>query len=615
MKRIIFLIVTFLAWTLLGVLSKIPFLLCHYDMMGFESVWSAIVDSILVMTHGIRLDMAIAGYISMVVGVLMIVHVWYAGKMWQWVYKGLMLVVSLLASLAYVSNIGLFGYWGFPLDDTALLYLRTSPADALASMTTSQIIFLPLLIALLTALIYYGAMEIKRKVIRSIAPYENLKSKIIQSVTLLCLSALLILPVRGGVGTGTNHTGSVYFTSNMRLNHAAVNPIFSFVEALNHKEDIAHRYRFMTDEEAQHLFADMQCVGLRQDTLRVKPGTNVVLVVLESFSKYIMDEKDHVKGVVPNLEKMCREGLYFSNIYANSTRTDRALVSILSGLPAQPSMSIMDMPNKSTRLPSIARTLGRNGYSTTYYYGGDANYSNMNSYILGTGFNTMVSDNDFPREQLTGKWGAADEFVYDRVLKDLKSDTGKTPFFKAIMTSSSHEPFDVPNYKKLSSESLNAFSYADYHLGRFIDEFRKLPSWKTTLVVIVPDHLGAYPEVVDNYGVWRYELPMVMIGGALPMRGSVSTIGSQVDIAATVFGLLGFDHSEFTFSKDLLDVNAPHFAFFSFPDAMGMVTDSTQVIYDNTSKSVSLSQGTNPTLTLNKSKAYLQMLYKSIDER
>lgn len=425
---------------------------------------------------------------------------------------------------------------------------------------------------------------------------------------MLVLTALLIIPIRGGVDTGTNHTGSVYFSTDILLNHAAVNPIFSFVEAVNHQEDIATRYRFMDDKEAERIFRNMVHASLRPDA--EKHDYNVVLICMEGFSKYIMSEAGHVKGVTPSLDRYSKEGLYFSRFYANSFRTDRALVAVLSGLPAQPTMSVMDMPRISTSLPSIAGSLGKNGYDTHFYYGGDANYSNMKSYLIGTGYQHVTHQFDFEKKLQTGKWGVADGPVYDRMLADIKTFEKSKRFFKTMMTGSSHEPFDVPDYHKLKQPALNAFSYADYHLGRFIEGLKKLPQWNNTLVVIVPDHLGCWPEKIDNYKLWRYEIPLIMLGGMISEPRKVETIGSQIDMSATILAILGLPHDEFTYSKDLLDEDAPHFAFFTFPDAMGLIDSTGYAIIDNTQKTVAASSADKSVdERTKKSKAYLQKLY------
>ena len=593
---------TFLLWIVVGVITKVLFCLIYLGEYG-------IADWMKVMWHGVRLDVSIAGYLTMVVGLLLIVRIWWRGKGMKWIWHVWSGIAALVCSLGYVSNLVLYGYWRFPLDNTPLLYIKTSPSDAVASMTTVQMILVPIVIIGVATLLFLPQWWIWRSLEKQTTTRrESLGKRISTTIVLLVLTALLIIPIRGGVDTGTNHTGSVYFSTDILLNHAAVNPIFSFVEAVNHQEDIATRYRFMDDKEAERIFRNMVHASLRPDA--EKHDYNVVLICMEGFSKYIMSEAGHVKGVTPSLDRYSKEGLYFSRFYANSFRTDRALVAVLSGLPAQPTMSVMDMPRISTSLPSIAGSLGKNGYDTHFYYGGDANYSNMKSYLIGTGYQHVTHQFDFEKKLQTGKWGVADGPVYDRMLADIKTFEKSKRFFKTMMTGSSHEPFDVPDYHKLKQPALNAFSYADYHLGRFIEGLKKLPQWNNTLVVIVPDHLGCWPEKIDNYKLWRYEIPLIMLGGMISEPRKVETIGSQIDMSATILAILGLPHDEFTYSKDLLDEDAPHFAFFTFPDAMGLIDSTGYAIIDNTQKTVAASSADKSVdERTKKSKAYLQKLY------
>lgn len=599
----------FVKWTIIGLLSKVLFLLIYNNRLE-DTEYS---DWLLILWHGLRLDLAVAAYLTVIPGIIMIFFLWYSNKTMRWLWDTWTGIASVLCSVACVSNIALYFYWGFPLDCTPLLYLTTSPGLAFASMAVWQMTVIPLCIVAAATVIF---MCFSREEMNLEASINNDKKKrIIETIVMaLCIIALII-PMRGGFATGTNHTGSVYFSKNIRHNHIAVNPIFSFMESLLHKEEIANRYRFMDDKEATAIFKKMTYTRLRPDA--VKHNYNVVLICLESFSKYIMDEGGHVKGVTPNLDRFTNEGLYFTNIYASSFRTDRGLVSVLSGLPAQPTMSVMDIPRISTSLPSLANSLGKSGYATHFYYGGDTNFSNMRSYLIGSGFMDVTSQRDFPMSEAAGKWGVADGPVFDRMMGDIQREmyNGSKPFFKAFMTSSSHEPFDVPNYEKLDSPELNAFSYTDHCLGEFIEVLSKMPCWKNTLVVIVPDHLGAYPLQIDNYQPWRYEIPLIIMGGAVKQPQRINTVGSQTDICATVLAMLGREHKEFTYSKDLLDNNAPHFAFFSFPDAMGMADADNYMYYDNTSKKVIVEQGKNPSALLPNAKAYLQKLYDDLGKK
>ena len=603
-NRYVLFTVIFVLWTLVGMAGKIVFMLFYAGLLDGTSA----ADWLSVLWHGLRLDIAIAGYLTMLPALLLIVTLWHNSRIVTGVWKGYMAVAAALTAVAYIVNIGLYGYWGFPLDSTPLLYLRTSPADAMASMTFWQMAGGAAAIIITAVLIYLFFVKTVR--LKPLRPAAG-AARWLHSLMILVLTALLIIPIRGGLSTGTNHTGSVYFSSNMRLNHAAVNPIFCFVESATHQENIGEQYRFMDDAEAVRLTESMKHTALRTDSaavaIQTDGRTSVMYVILEGFSRYIMSDAGNVKGVTPCLDAIADSAVYFTNFYANSFRTDRALPALLSALPSQPTMSIMDQPAKSNRLPSMAATMRKNGYKTTFFYGGDADYSNMRSYLMATGFSTVVAEENFDRKLRTGKWGVADGPLFQRVIEETAAADG--PFFSVVLTGSSHEPFDVPGHSALKEPELNAFHYADSCLGRFISSLKQSKVWENTLVVIVPDHLGAYPKNIDNYQFWRYRLPLVFTGGVVKQPQRVSTIGCQTDIPATVLALLGYDHSDMPFSRDMFDPHAPHFAFFTLDDGMGLVTDSAAMIHDNHAGKIVTSEGTAADALLPHAKAYLQKVY------
>lgn len=339
---------------------------------------------------------------------------------------------------------------------------------------------------------------------------------------------------------------------------------------------------------------------------------NILFVVMESFSSKLMASLGGERNVAVNLDRLSVEGLLFRHFYATSFRTDRGLVSILSGFPSQPTTSIMKMPKVSQSLPSIAASFRKVGYTADYYYGGDADFTNMRSYLKGTGFETIVCDEDFPVSDRLSKWGAPDHLLFEKVLSNLRQNKHQKPWLKVVQTLSSHEPFDVP-YHRLDDKILNAFAYTDSCVGHFVDELKKLPLWKNTLVVLVPDHLGCYPQDIDNLSVERYQIPLIFLGGALKGPGTVDIHGSQTDIAATLLGQMGIAHHEFTYSKDMFNPSSPHFAFFTFPDAFGLVDEDNQVVFNNESKKVVLDRGKRPGKNLKRGKAYLQKIYDTID--
>jgi phosphoglycerol transferase MdoB-like AlkP superfamily enzyme len=256
-------------------------------------------------------------------------------------------------------------------------------------------------------------------------------------------------------------------------------------------------------------------------------------------------------GIAVRMNNFCNEGVLFTNFYANSFRTDRGLISIFSGYPAQPTTSIMKYPKKSQTLPSIPKTLKTAGYDLEYYYGGDVDFTNMRAYLIAQGIDKMVVDKDFPAKDRTTKWGAHDHIVFQRLAKDLKKEQ-KEPFMKIFQTLSSHEPFDVPFHKN-SDPYLNSVQYTDSCLGAFVDEFRKTKYWENTILVLVPDHAMHYPKNILLSSVGKVSNTFADYWRRYKIADEDKYLCSQIDIAATLLYQLGLPHQDFTFSKNILN--------------------------------------------------------------
>ncbi|MDE7150351.1 MAG: sulfatase-like hydrolase/transferase, partial [Bacteroidales bacterium] len=170
-------------------------------------------------------------------------------------------------------------------------------------------------------------------------------------------------------------------------------------------------------------------------------------------------------------------------------------------------------------------------------------------------------------------------------------------------------------FRRFANPRLNAFAYTDSCLGDFMRRFRRMPQWAHTLVVLVPDHLGAYPENIGNLDVERYHVPLILTGGLIRVPRRLDIYGSQQDIAATLLAQLGLPHNEFTFSKDMLNPASPHFAFFTCSDAFGFVDAGNRLVYDCPSGRAVVDEGPAPGTNLPRGQAYLQSLYDDLAGR
>ena len=632
MKQIIWFVKTYATFVVLFVLQK-PLFLFLEKGSATQPVDNIFTELPAVIWHGLPLDLSMAGYLSVIPGLLSIAVVWLKRDLVKPIMNIYFIIASLFITCSFLLNASLYPYWKYPLDSTPLFYFFTSPADAIASVSIWQVILSIVILIVLTIGVWFTLRmrgEKRQQYSRYAYGYGGLGSgkrnrfddfdrhRGRTSIILLLLTGLLFLPIRGGITVSTMNTGQAYYSQNAYLNHSAVNPLFSLLESITHQEDFASQYRFMKDKEADKIFVTMTSTSdentyplLNEATF--KKGTpDILIVIMESFASDIMPSMGSYKDVAVCLDSIAQQSILFTRFYANSFRTDRGMVSILSGYPAQPTTSIMRYPRKTSQLPSIARNLAKyKNYKTTYYYGGDADFCNMRSYLVSQGYQHIISDANFPIEDKLSKWGVPDHIVAARMMEDIKAQQNeKRPMLRILQTSSSHEPFEVP-YHRLKDKRLNAFAYTDSVMGAIVREYRKLPRWKNTLIVFVPDHVGGYKENLNDHDRSRYQIPLILAGGAISRPMKVGIIGSQHDIAATLLGQLGVEHREFTFSKNMMSDATPKFAFFAVNDAFGVVSEENSLIYDNRAKRIVYDKGEKG-FNLKRGQAYLQKLYDDL---
>lgn len=606
-NKVIQFLKTYLLFVVIFLVQKPVFMLYYHHLYKGASV----ADYLQVMWSGLKLDASIAGYLTALPGLILIASLWINPVVIKYVQKFYYGVISVLLSIILVSDLVLYQYWGFRLDSTPLFYLK-SPASAFASAEWWMIVsgFLAIVIVAFLLFFIFNRVLIRSKKKEKL-PYNVLPT----ALCLLIMTGLLFIPIRGGFTVSTMNVGKVYFSSDMALNHAAINPAFSLMESLTREQDFSKQYRFMEPEVAKTKFAKLQDKPVTDSipSLFTVERPNVIIVVLESFMSKDMVTLGGFPGVASRMDSLANEGILFTNFYANSFRTDRGLVSIFSAYPGQPTTSIMKYPRKTQTLPSIPKSLKEAGYNLQYYYGGDADFTNMRSYLMACGIDNIISDKDFPVSERLSKWGALDHVVFKRLATDLKGEQ-KEPFFKALQTSSSHEPFDVP-YHKHKDLYLNSVAYTDSCLGAFIDEFKQTEYWKNSVVIMVPDHAAAYPAGIDNHSIERYQIPMLIAGGALRQPMKVDAYASQIDIAATLLSQLNLPHEEFMFSKNIVNPATPHFGYFTNGNLFGMVSADNQLVYDCDAGKVVYDEGTNKGENLKKGQAFLQTLYDDLSKR
>jgi phosphoglycerol transferase MdoB-like AlkP superfamily enzyme len=562
------------------------------------------------MLHGASLDATTAGYLTALPLLFIIISIWLKKVSLRKYLIPYYIIASLLVSITFVVDMGLYPFWGFKLDASVFLYLD-SPEEAMASVSAGFVVVRVLAMVLLAALYAWILTKITPQKL------EVVKKKVSGTGIMLLLTGVLFIIIRGGVTESTSNVGQAYFSNNQFLNHSAVNPCFSLLSSMGKSKDFASEFDFFAEEERASLFDGLYPVTDGDSIVEVlntkKP--NVLLIMMEGFGGVFIEPLGGLSDVAPNLNRLSQEGVFFTNCYANSFRTDRGTVCTLSGYLGLPTASVMKIPAKSRTLPAISEELVKAGYQTDFLYGGDINFTNMKSYLLSKGYQKLTADTDFSlAEQASNVWGVNDDITADWLLSQLK-ERKEGPWFTTYLTLSSHEPFDVP-YNRLEEKIPNAFAYTDECLGKLIDGLKQSEVWEDLLIVCIPDHGFCYPQGSVDRGGEYSKIPMLWLGGAVKQPIKVDKIMNQADMAATLLAQLGLDHSMFTFSRNVLgsDYTYP-FAFhtsgstFTFRDSTGVSA------YDTKANTISYEEPSPSEDRLKRGKAILQSVYDDLGKR
>jgi len=568
-----------------------------------QTLQISFADFINILVRGAWMDLSLTGYIILLTSIFIGI-MFFVNKKWLKGYLAFQTILLLtIISLISISDIELYRNWGFRIDATPLLYLKT-PKEAMASMETFMIIIF-VIVTILTIIGLYWAY--RKWVASTLNNAEN--GKWWYAPTFIAIAGTMMLPIRGGLGIAPMNPGKVYFSSNTYCNHAALNAPWNMMYSVSKSGTMNRRYPDNIDaNKAKVLFNELM-KNENDSTIVLKTDRpNIVLILLESFSSKIIEPLGGKHNVTPNFNELSNKGLLFTRMYASGDRSDKGIISVLAGFPAQPIQSVIKYPTKSRKLATISGALVDAGYNAAFYYGGDPDFANIRSFLYSAKFSRIITQEDFPRNYRNSKWGVHDEHVFKYLLNDI--DTAKGPFFKMFFTLSSHEPFEIPTKSKFpgndaANQFISSAFYTDSCLGNFFDEAKKHDWYNNTLFILIADHGHRHFGKIENYATDKFSIPMLWLGGALQCEPQkINKICSQIDIASTLLNQLNLSDSNFVFSKNILNTNTKPFAYYVFNNGYGFVSQTDTIIYDHVSRQYIMQNGSDSEKTTEKASAF-----------
>ncbi|PRD57197.1 LTA synthase family protein [Sphingobacterium gobiense] len=572
-----FFLALFCYWLLLSFLDRIAFAVAVlYKIEDIKDIGYAFL-------YGLKLDFSLAAYLTVLPFLVFTVqHLWLRNPVSPWILRVYVILLTFLFVAVTVANLPLYEAWGEKISKRALL-LGLDTIGGVSSSVDLEMIGQAAFVAfifLACAYCFYRSV---------VLPRQKYSQQPLKRTVLLFWAgaAVLFLFIRGGYVGQTLNQSSVYFSDDNKANHLAVNTYWSFFKDLT-KSTKKNPYQFMDAEEAYRLCPSTQRPNVDSiEQVLTTNRPNVILIILESMVAQIFEDLGGEKDVTKGLKRLMDEGVSFRRAYAAADRSDKGMIAVLSGFPAQGPESIIQHIPKHEKLPGIGQIFDSLGYATSFYHGGHSEFYNFKSYMFAHGTQRVVDNTDFPITVQRNSWGAYDHVVAERMLEDLKED-GK-PFFSIFYTLVNHEPFHLSSaYHFGNNTKANAYRstayYTDTMLCSFIEKIKIEPWYENTIVVVTSDHGHVYP--LEKYGLERperYHIPLFLFGGALRKEWcgkKVEDVVSQLDIAGTLAHFVGVSSTRFKYSQDLFSKNREHMAFYNANGNFGIINNDGTVSYD-----------------------------------
>jgi phosphoglycerol transferase MdoB-like AlkP superfamily enzyme len=371
-------------------------------------------------------------------------------------------------------------------------------------------------------------------------------------VLMILLSGLLVLMARGTGLKPVRLVTATHYTSSQNI-PLLLNTPFCIIHTMNDKGDQAKMY--YPESQLSNIYTPEQ--KFENTTLR---HDNVVVIILESFSREFVGSITGGKTYTPNLDSIIRQGLVFENAFANGKRSIDAMPAVFAGVLSVQDEAFVSSRYSTNTLEAMPKMLAENGYHTAFFHGGRNGTMSFDEFARIAGFKEYYGLNEYKGpEAFDGSWGIQDEEFLQFFGQKLNSFT--QPFMASIFTLSSHHPYKVPSayehaFPAGETNLQHTIRYADMALGKFFKAASKMPWYKNTLFILTADHTASDENEIADNKLNTFRIPIVYFHpGGILFKGRSKRITQQTDIMPSVYDYLGINkpfvaYGNSVFSKD-----------------------------------------------------------------
>lgn len=376
-----------------------------------------------------------------------------------------------------------------------------------------------------------------------VAKSGNPFPKWLSSVFFLLSIGLCILILRGSLGRRPITLKQAFAITPSKLGNLVLNTPFAFFYTIQSK-GVEKKQYFSHETDVLKLIRKPII-----DQNKEARKKNVVLIILESFSREFIGYGNSHKGYTPFLDSLSQESTFFTQCYANGRKSIEALPAILAGIPAlmdEPYINSIYQNNEMFALGNILQTYG---YSTSFFHGGINGTMAFDSFAKLAGMKDYYGMNEYPErdKDFDGKWGIYDE-PFLEYFADKLSETPQ-PFCTGIFTLTSHPPYPIPakytnTFPKGTLPIHETIGYTDNALRTFFEKAKKTDWYKNTLFVITADHTQEHFEESYKNEYGNYLVPLILFSPSEKIIADTRKVTQHSDILPSVLDYLDIPHQK-----------------------------------------------------------------------
>ncbi|MDF2855921.1 MAG: sulfatase [Neobacillus sp.] len=325
----------------------------------------------------------------------------------------------------------------------------------------------------------------------------------------------------------------------------------------------------LSDKEIAKLKGNVYVPFSEHDTFGLAKDRHVFTIQVESLQEFAINLKVNGQEVTPHLNSLLKDSAYFNNVYqqigaGNTSDAEWLMHTSLYPEGMDPTVNLID----DSPIPSLIRTLSKNGYGTATYHADDITYWSRDTLYPALGFDYVFTSDEIPDEEEIG-FGPPDEVLFSFVESQLPKQLNKHKLmYSNIITLTSHTPFEMPEeYEFLDlpekyegtyvGNYLQSIRYTDEQIGLFIKQLKKLGIYDDSIVLIYGDHSGLHGAPVTEqdqvllrellghaYNIQdRFLVPVLFTVPGIFTGEASSRLGGQIDLMPTLLNLLGMEHN------------------------------------------------------------------------